>query len=600
MSGNVAELKQYVQGDTLAKSIVNLYTTWDNQRQGWKSETKEVRDYVYATDSTAMREGKIDSTNGPSSWANTTHVPKLCQIYDNLKANYMSALFPNDDWLEWLAGSSDAASQEKRKAILAYMQNKLREDNFYTTVSGLIDDYILNGNPIADVEYVRETTEDPLTGEIIAGYIGPRVIRIQANDIVINPLARTFKSAPKVTRSIMSLGELKQMVDEQPENQGWVKEAISEAEEFRTKSATFNTRDWEKVDSMEIDGFGSFYQYLQGPYVELLEFEGDWHDVNTGEYHKNKIITVMDRCKIVRDTTNPSWMGNSLKVHAGWRERPDNLWAMSPLANVVGMQYRINHLENAKADAIDLNILPPIKVVGEVEDFEWGPYQVIQTDENGDVGLLSPDLSALNVDSEIQFLMNQMELFTGAPREAMGVRTAGEKTAFEVQTLANAASRIFQEKIRNFEINLLEPLLNNMLEVARRNIDGSDIVRVMDDDIGVESFLQITKEDITAAGKLRPVGARHFARQAQLMQNLVGITNSGVWQMISPHVSRKQMTKVAEDLLGLERFALFGENIGLMEDAETAQVGQQLQQEMGMTAEQQMVEEEVAVGPTAV
>ncbi len=257
---------------------------------------------------------------------------------------------------------------------------------------------------------------------------------------------------------------------------------------------------------------------------------------------------------------------------------------MSPLANVVGLQYRINALENAKADAIDLNILPPLKVRGEVEDYVWGPGSEIRVDESGDVALLSPDLTALNVDSEIQFLMNQMEEFTGAPRQAMGIRTPGEKTAFEVQSLMNAAGRIFQEKIRNFEINLLEPLMNAMLESAKRNIDGSDLIRVMDDDLGVQSFLQVSKADITSAGKLRPVGARHFSRSAQLIQNLTGLSNSAVWPMIAPHVSRKQLAKVAEDLLGLERFDLFGDNVGVLEDMETQQMVQESQQMMQQEA----------------
>lgn len=51
-----------------------------------------------------------------------------------------------------------------------------------------------------------------------------------------------------------------------------------------------------------------------------------------------------------------NWLGKTSIVHAGWRYRPDNLWAMGPLDNIVGMQYRIDHLENLKADAMDLAV----------------------------------------------------------------------------------------------------------------------------------------------------------------------------------------------------------------------------------------------------
>ena len=55
----------------------------------------------------------------------------------------------------------------------------------------------------------------------------------------------------------------------------------------------------------------------------------------------------------------------------------------------------------------------------------------------------------------------------------------------------------------------LEPVLNLMLEAAKRNISVSDTLKVVDDDFGAATFVQITKDDITAIGKLRPVGSRH-------------------------------------------------------------------------------------------
>jgi len=166
----------------------------------------------------------------------------------------------------------------------------------------------------------------------------------------------------------------------------------------------------------------------------------------------------------------------------------------------------------------------------------------------------------------------------------MGIRSPGEKTAFEIQSLQNAASRIFQEKINNFERMFLEPLLNSMLEVSRRNLDTSDILRVMDDDLGVVKFLEITKEDITAKGKIRPIGARHFAATAQLVQNLSGIFNSPMGQLITPHVSSKKLSKLVEETLGLNRFQLMSDNAQVFEQMETQQLINQAQEEMQVEA----------------
>jgi hypothetical protein len=98
--------------------------------------------------------------------------------------------------------------------------------------------------------------------------------------------------------------------------------------------------------------------------------------------------------------------------------------------------------------------------------------------------------------------------------------------------LATAAGRIFQTKVTSFEMNLLEPLLNDMLESSRRNLNVADVIRVTDGELGIEKFLSITKEDITADGVVRPIGARHFAKQSQDLQNLMQIFNSPIGQMI--------------------------------------------------------------------
>jgi hypothetical protein len=253
---------------------------------------------------------------------------------------------------------------------------------------------------------------------------------------------------------------------------------------------------------------------------------------------------------------------------------------MGPLDNLVGMQYRIDHLENIKADLFDLIAHPPLKIKGNVEEFEWGPLAEIYLGDDGDVDILKVDATALQADTQIAILEQKMEEYAGAPKQAMGFRTPGEKTAYEVQSLENAASRIFQEKTQQFEIEILEPALNIMLETARRNLTGSDLIRIMDDDLGIADFIKITKEDITAKGKIRPVGARHFAATAQLVQNITNLFNSPVGQMIAPHTSSKQLSKLVEDVLGLERFDLFQDNVAVLEQADTQRLMNQAQEDI--------------------
>lgn len=584
MKRDVAELNGILRPQGLARAIAGMYDSFTTARAPWIEERKETRNFIFATDN------RKTMPEGSYPWRNTTVLPKLTQIRDNLHANYLDALFPNDRWLRWEAYTEDAALLEKRKAIETYISNKTREGGFRQEISKLLLDYIDDGNAFADVIWVNESHTDPETRETIAGYVGPRVIRISPMDLVINAASSTFENSAKITRVVVSIGDLKKAERELNLDSAIVAKAM----ERRSKLAGFKHQDWDKAEGLLIDGFGNLQEYYQQNNVELLKFEGDIHDGDTNTILENQIIWIMDRQDVVKQEVNPSWLGRSTKSHVAWRRRPDNLYGMGPLDNLIGMQYQINKLENSKADALDQFVLPPKVIRGDVDEFEWGPDAEIHIDADGGVDVIRPELTAIfAAQQEISLLEQRMEEYAGAPRQAMGIRTPGEKTAFEVQTLDNAAGRIFQNKINQFEIELLEPILNTMLELSRRNMDGADLIRVMDDDIGVEEFLTITKEDITAAGKLRAIGARHFAAKAQLTQNLVQMSNTPIWQEIAPHRSSKKLSKIVEGALDLERFELFSDNIAVAEQMETQQIVQEAQQQLAVEQEQSLETEDL-------
>lgn len=132
----------------------------------------------------------------------------------------------------------------------------------------------------------------------------------------------------------------------------------------------------------------------------------------------------------------------------------------------------------------------------------------------------------------------------------------------------------------------MEPILNQHLAVGRQNLDAVDLVQVMDNDLGVVEFLEVTKEDIQATGKLVPMGARHFARQNILNQNLFNLGNSALYQdpAVSVHMSGKQIAKLIESTLDLERFAVYRENVRIDEQLETQTLAQVAEQNVATTA----------------
>lgn len=578
MSNKVAEIQAFTAQDDTAAWVSNLWSKYNTQRDTKVEEWQELRNYLFATDTST-------TSNGALPWKNSTTLPKLCQIRDNLHSNYLSALFPNDNWLQWQGYSVEDSIISKAQNIEAYMANKTRISDFRNTMSQLLLDYIDYGNAFAYADFESNMKELP-DGTVVPAYVGPVGRRISPLDIVFNPLASSFEGSHKIVRSLKTKGEVKKLADTNPEQSFW-KEALERREEKVRRMGGYTSEDFNKAVAYDVDGFGSLYEYLGSEYMEVLEFYGDFHNNETGMLETDRIVTVVDRSMTVRNEKMPQWYNGSPIVHVGWRKRPDNLWSMGPLDNLVGLQYRLDHLENLKADAMDLIIHPPLKIIGEVEEFVWGPGIEIHIDEGGsDVQELGTSMSNIfGANQEMQLIEDRMELYAGAPREAMGVRTPGEKTAFEVAELSTAAARIFQEKINHFEIEMLEKLLNRMLETAQRNMVMTDVVRVMDNDIGAEVFRTLSSEDIMANGLLRPVGARHFAKKAQDLQNLSQVFNTSVGQLIQPHTSAIELTRFIDDSLSLNGYEIFKPNVAIEEQQATQSAANMAAEDLAMEQE---------------
>ena len=567
MVGTVVELRGILtdSNDKVGRHIGNLWSKWNDARAPKMEEYKELRNYIYATDTGT-------TSNADLPWKNSTTRPVLTRIRDSLHANYISTLFPNENWLRWF-GSSEK-DQDKAKVIEAYMKDKAQQSQLRQIVSQLLLDYIDFGMFFATARHVKENWTLP-NGRIVTGYDGPKAIRISPLDIVFNPTAPSFAAAPKIIRSVKNIGELKAL-GETDEN--WQR-AYEKTMNVRTNGSGFSVDDFQKAAGYSVDGFGDILEYYGSNLVEVLTFKGDYFDEDRGVLKKNQEMIVIDRGILVYSGENRSWLGNGDIVSAGWRERTDNLYAMGPLDNLVGMQYRIDHLENLKADAFDLMVHPILKIVGEVEPFTWGPGAHIEILGEGDVTELGANLQGVvTADNQIAILEQSMEEAAGNPKQAQGIRTPGEKTAFEVQSLDNASGRIFKEKTTNFEVNGLEPLLNLMLAEGRQNMSGRVSLRSINDQLGVEEFINLTPEDLVANGSIRPIGSRHFAEQSNLVQNLSQLSNTALGQMILPHWSSEKIAELIADSLQLDRFGVFRKNVALVEDAERTELSNNLGQ----------------------
>jgi hypothetical protein len=479
-------------------------------------------------------------------------------LYDTLTINYDRRLFPNADWLKFKGGDQEAVTNEKRRIVESYMKTKhsLRASGFRDTMRVLEADWVLFGNAFASVDYVNELVLDPRVGQSTTAYVGPKVNRLDPRRIAFLPMGTTFKKTPKIVRSLFSIAELHRIAEENPD-QGHFKEILEIAIQNRSAIRQFDQGDLLIDNELAFDGFGTPMEYLNSGLVEVLDFYGDMYIAETGEFFKNHVLTTVDRWQTVRDEPIDTWDGTAPIYHVGWRSRPGNLWAQGPLDNLVGLQYRMDHLENARADAFDQMLDPDILFAGDVEDImQVGGAKHYYMPEQGNVVHLRPDTTVLNADLQINELQSTMELFALAPREALGVRSPGEKTKFEVQELATAASKAFDHKVLIFQ-EFVEEIVNGELEAAVRNLNSKDIIEITDDDLGAVEFLTITKSDLTANGRLIPVGARHFAREAQLAQELAQLQQGPLQDPeVAQHFSSRKLAEIWGELLELSGVSL--------------------------------------------
>lgn len=581
MAGEVLQLRDFLTVDRMGQEIAIKWQEWNMAREAKMAEWSEQRRYIYATSTKHTSAGKLP-------WSNSTTIPKLTQIRDNLYANYMATMFPKKKWLNWQGSTQSDESKNTLKAVKDYMMWVVEQPDFKTTVSRLVLDYIDYGNVFATVEWADMRVENKKTG-VKHGYVGPRLVRIAPQDIVFNPLAPSFDRSPKIWRNVMSLGEAKKILQKMaptPEDREKAQKVYDYLIEYRQNALRYTGWELQFVDSFfNIDGFDTFRRYLESDYVELLIFAGDLYDREADELKENRMVVVIDRHCVALDIPYPFPTAEIPIYTSGWRPRQDNLWAMGPLENLVGLQYRLDHLENMKADIMDLVTYPPIMIkgTGAVGDFKWGPMERIYVEADGDVQLKSPEVNALSVNSEMASIMSLMEEMAGSPKEAMGFRTPGEKTAYEVQRLENAAARIFQNKISQLEEQLLEQLLNAGLALARQYMDDT-VIRVIDDDFGSVAFQTITAADLSAEGKLKSMAARHFAEQAELIQNLTNFYGSAIGQdeLVKMHMSSIATAKLVEDSLNIQDWDIVIPYVRIAEQAEAQQMQQEGQEQTQM------------------
>ena len=268
MAGETIELEYLLSPDSMAVEVANRWREWSSLRQKKVEEWKELRNYLYATDTSTTK-------NAMLPWSNSTTTPKLTQIMDNLHANYFATLFPQSKWMRWEAESRDANTKAKRTVIQSYMDNKVRQSDFTNICSDLLYDYIQYGNCFATVTW-EDNYQVKEAGDLVVNYVGPKVVRISPYDLCFNPTAPSFEKSPKIIKSIKTLGEIRNMIESDP-SKDYMEGVFSKMMGARASVRSSDSA-YDKAEGYIADGFTSIEQYYESDYVEVLTFYGDYYD----------------------------------------------------------------------------------------------------------------------------------------------------------------------------------------------------------------------------------------------------------------------------------------------------------------------------------
>lgn len=538
----------------VATRIADLWDMYNTERRVALEMNAEVRQYVFATD--------IDSTSSViMPHKNRTHQPKLTELSDNLQSHYFEAAFNDEDFFDF---KSENDEDENAAKMQAWVRTKLEARKFRQTVGReLIADYVIFGNCFPQVDYIVERDS---AGRAV--YRGPEITRVSPMDLVFNPRAASFQESPKIFRSFVHVAKVRDYPSKYP-GAGFDAGMIDKAMSCRTHQFMDDWVEILKDRGIHYDGYGSLKDYFSQDMCEILVYRGDVFDPVTGTGQTNRVVYVMDRTWVIRNEPSRSPAGYDGLHHAGWRKRPDNLWAMGPLDNLAGLQYRINHLENLKADVFDRIANPTVVIKGEdVTEPEEGdaPGASYYVGAEGDVSYLHPDATALNADNQIQTYHRMMELFVGAPTESRGVRSPGEKTAFEVDTLDNNASKMFLDKVRNFEL-MLENMLKECFELLLLNFENEDYALIFDDMEGKMSLQRLSQADIQAHGEFVAMGSRHWERRKRMIAEMANYLQ-GPFQdpKIRMHTSGERLALAMEKVLNWDDKSIIEPFIGVKED----------------------------------
>lgn len=564
---NEQEIKQEAM---LASYVLAKYQEWDGYKETQKTTWKEVEVYKYATDTKdAMMSNSFDHSN---------HIPVVNTIAQDLEAIVGQVTSPHNDWFTFNPQDRESAQKERVQKVISYLKNRHKVSNFSEVKEKLDGDLVTYGNAFALVDFSVPADNDKV------GYLGPKAVRISPYDIVFNPTAPSFEDATKIIKEVVDLGTIWKWKEQGLVDKQKAQKILDDRVHFQSMSNSDKDKQYKA-------GFTTYDAYMTSGVVEILWFYGDIYDVDSQKFHFSKKLAVVDGKYLLIDEKIDTPTGKPHIYHAVWQRRPDNLWGMGPLDNIIGLNHQINHRENSKNDALDKTIYPDKVFLGDVEevyDDETG-QTIYLAPEGGGVNELAINTQFFANDLQIDRLNEMAKIAARLPQDLVGFRSPGEKTFGEVSALTEGAMRGFIHKILSYE-KFLEKILNAELVLASQNASSLLVVEGQSEG-GVIPFLEVTKKDLQVTGSLSARGATRFNRKNQVLSTISQLQQSGMLELISTHLNTSKLAGLVEELAEIEGTGVVEEYAMVYEQMELQDLQTQAELQSSSTMMEPTMEE---------
>lgn len=500
-------------------------------------------------------------------------VPMFWDATENIVAQLMAMLFPNEDWFRPLparTGGENLADDESVESIRVLLKYQHEQMRFSVEFRKLVKWLVITGNCPWSLVRCRESAVDyPRFAQDMAAWVEQQQAAAERYGVAIEAWRGEAKMAdmqgeprppapsmPLVPRPVapetliysgpkLVVGDpFNFLIDDRANDP---RSAFRMTTVWRTAAylrhhATVDETGYATYENLEnLKDSGQHSDDDRGrnnliaqafdmtlpdkDAVKMYEAEGDFELVLGAEeagIYKSWICTIGNDRTLMRFEPSPSWSGDPSTQLATLIPIPGQAYGGGLLEPVLGIGDGVNARFNQVVDAIAVAINPETKYVNDgvfdPEDAESGPGGLIPVGDINNLQPLERNLSGLPLAyHEIEAMKADFQSFVRSGNPSIG--RSSERSATEVAREASISGGSLQEIARFVEDNTLLPILRAQIQHNQQYLSKKEMVRISQD--STHTWAEVSPASVRQSWDVRIVGSQNQLLKEQRLEKLL-------------------------------------------------------------------------------